>query len=328
MRRSIPICSALSGLIALLVITQHAVAQAYPSRPIGLIVPYPAGGPTDTVARIMAEHMHRSLGQPIVVDNLAGASGSIGVGRLSRATPDGYTFGAGTWGTHVMNGATLALQYDVVKDFEPIAQFTIEPTLIIAGRTIPAKDLGELIGWLKANPDRAVMSTLGPGGGQHFAGMFFQKLTGTSFRFVPYRGLGPAMQDLLAGRIDLMFGPASNFLPHVRTGAVRAYAVVAENRWAAASDIPTIVEAGLPGFNMPSWNAFFAPSGTPTNVISKLNAAVVAGLADPTIRSRLADLGQDVPQLGQQSPQALRELQRTEIAKWWPVIKAAALKMQ
>ena len=326
MRRSTTLCSALAGLIGLLGIAQDAVAQPFPSRPLGLIVPFPAGGPTDTVARIMVEHMHRSLGQPIVVENLAGASASIGVGRLSRATPDGYTFGVGTWGTHVLNGATLALQYDVVNDFEPIAQFTIEPALIVGGRTMPAKDLSELIRWLKANPDRAVMSTLGPGGAQHVAGMFFQKLTGTNFRFVPYRGLGPAMQDLIAGRIDLMYGPASTFLPHVREGVVRAYAVVGRNRWAAASDIPTVVEAGLPGFDMPSWNAFFAPRGTATNVIIKLNAAVTAGLADPTIRSRLTDLGQEIPQLGQQSPQALRELQSAEIAKWWPIIKETAIK--
>ncbi len=252
-----------------------------------------------------------------------GAAGSIAVGRVARAAPDGYTLSIGSWATHVLNGAIYALQYDVLNDFEPVSLITTQPVLIVAKKAMPANDLKELIGWLKANPDKATQGTAGAGSVLHVAGAFFQRETGTRFQFVPYRGAAPAIQDLLAGQIDLIFDLAANSLPQVRAGTIKAYAVTAKSRLAAASDIPTVDEAGLPGFYVSNWQAFWVPKGTPKEVIGRLNSAVVDALADPAVRQRLADLGQDFLPLEQQTPEALRALQKAEIEKWWPIIKAA-----
>jgi tripartite-type tricarboxylate transporter receptor subunit TctC len=303
-------------------------AQVYPSRAITMVVPYPAGGPTDVIARIMAERMRRALGQAVVIENVTGASGSIGVGRVGRAAPDGYTLSFGTWSTHVVNGAILALTYDVLAGFEPVARVVDSPMLIIAKKEFPANDLRELVAWLKENPDKASQGTPGIAGAAHLAGVFFQTKTATRFQFVPYRGVGPAMQDLIAGRIDLIFDLVANSLPHVRAGSVKAYAVLAKRRLGTAPEIPTVDDAGLPGLYVSSWQAIWVPKGTPKSVIGKLNAAVVEALEDPTVRKRLTDIAQEIPLRDEQTPEALGKLQKAEIEKWWPIIKAAGIKAE
>jgi tripartite-type tricarboxylate transporter receptor subunit TctC len=303
-----------------------ASAQVYPSRPITLIVPFPAGGPADTIGRIMAEGMRASLGRSVIVENIGGASGSIGTGRAARAAADGYTLSFGSWPTHVVNGAVYALPYDVLNDFEPVSLVATQPLLIIAKKAMPAKDLKELIAWLKANSDKATQGTAGAGGASHVAGVLFQRETGTRFQFVPYRGTG--MQDLMAGLIDMMIDLAANSLPQVRADTIKVYAVTATNRLAAAPDIPTVAEAGLPGLQMTSWTGLWVPKGTPKDVIAKLNAAVVDALANPAIRSQLANLGQEIFPREQQTPEALGAHHKAEIEKWWPIIKAANIKAE
>jgi tripartite-type tricarboxylate transporter receptor subunit TctC len=303
-----------------------ARADVYPSRTITLIVPFAAGGPTDVIARVMGERMGDALGQTVLIENVTGASGSIAGMKAARATPDGYTITIGHWGTHVLNGAIYDLQYDLLKDFEPVAMIANGPQLIIARPTLPATDLKQLIAWLKENPNKATAGTAGPGSGSHVAGVFFQKMTGTSFSFVPYRGAGPALNDLMAGHIDLMFDQASNSLAQVRGGTVKAFAVTAPARLASAPDIPTVDEAGLPGLYIAYWHGIWAPKNTPGDIIAKLNGAIVKALADPNLRQRFLDLGQDIPPLDQQTPAALRSHQQAEIAKWWPIVKAADIK--
>jgi tripartite-type tricarboxylate transporter receptor subunit TctC len=314
------------GAAALPAVSRIAWAQAYPMRPITIVVPYPAGGPTDTLARILAEHLRTSLGQPVIIENVSGAGGSIGVGRVARAAPDGYTVSIGHWGTHVLNGAVYQLQYDVVQDFEPVSLLADTPQWIVARKTLPAKDLRELIAWLKENPGKAMAGTVGVGGGTVIAGIYFQKSTGTSFPFVPYRGAAPLYQDMLAGHIDFNFGPAAGSLVHVRNGNLKSYAVMARTRWAAAPDIPTIDEAGVPGLYASYWHGLWVPKGTPKEPITRLNSAVQAALADATVRQRFADQGQDIPPREQQTPEALAAQQKAEIEKWWPIIKAANIK--
>jgi tripartite-type tricarboxylate transporter receptor subunit TctC len=303
-----------------------AVAQPYPSRPVTIVVPFAAGGPTDVIARTIAQHMRTSLGQSVVVENVAGANGNIGVNRVARAAPDGYTLSIGHWSTHVVNGAVYTLQHDVVKDFEPVALIATNSYLIVARNDLPVIDLKGLIAWLKANPDKASEGTAGAGSPQHVSGIFFQNITGTRFQFVPYRGAAPAMQDLLAGQIDLIIDDPTNSLPHVRGGKIKAFAVTARSRLAAAPDIPTVDEAGLPGFYFSRWHALWAPKGTPRDVIAKLNAALVAALADPAVHARLTDLGQEIYPRELQTPDALAAHHRAEIERWWPIIKAAGIK--
>jgi tripartite-type tricarboxylate transporter receptor subunit TctC len=301
----------------------QTTAQTYPARPITMICPFAAGGPTDRIARIVAEGMRPALGQPIVIEDVTGASGTIGVGRAVRAAPDGYTLSVGQWATHVLNGAVFTLPYDLLTDLEPVALLTSNPQLVVARKTLPADDLAGLITWLKANPGKASQGTAGAG--TRVSGAFFQSLSGTSFAFVPYRGSAPAMQDLISGQIDIMFDQISNSLAQARAGNIKAFAVTAKTRLALAPEIPTVDEAGLPGFHISLWNAIWAPKGTPKDIIAKLNAAVVQSLADPNVRRALTDLGQEIPPREQQSPEALAAYQKAEIQKWWPIIKAAGI---
>ena len=306
----------------------EAPAEVYPSRPIIMIVPSAAGGPTDALARILTERMSAFLGQPFVIENNGAAGGTIAVGRVARAEANGYTVGIGQYGNFVLNGAMYALKYDLLSDFEPVAVLASNPQLIVAKKGTSANDLRELIGWLKANPGKATQGTAGAGDPAHVSGIYFQKMTETLFRFVPYRGAAPAMQDLVAGHIDLMLDQSSNALPQVRSGSIKAYAVTAAARLPAAPDIPTVDEAGLPGFHVSVWHGLWVPKSTPEDIIVKLNAAVVDALANPALRSRLAELGQEIAPRDQQSPQSLRALQKSEAEKWWPIIRAAGIKAE
>jgi tripartite-type tricarboxylate transporter receptor subunit TctC len=315
-----------AGAATLPMASRLARAQAFPTRPITLVVSFPAGGPADAVARIVVERLRLALGQPVVIENVAGANGSIGTGRVARALPDGYTLSLGVWNSHVANGAAYTLQYNVVSDFEPVALLANYAQLIVGKKDIPADDLRGLIAWLKANPDKASQGHPGVGSQGHLGGIFFQKLTDTRFQHVPYRGLTFAMQDLVGGQIDLVFPDPARALPLVRAGRIKAFAVAARTRSAAAPEIPTVDEAGLPRFYVSNWVALFAPIGTPTEIIERLNEGTVVTLADPVTRQKLADIGFEIPPRNQQTPAALAAFQKAEIEKWWPVIKAANIK--
>jgi tripartite-type tricarboxylate transporter receptor subunit TctC len=313
---------------ALPVLAHKAAAQAYPSRPIAMVVPASAGGPTDAIGRVLAERMGAALGQTVLIDNVAGAGGSIGVGKVARATPDGYTLGIGQWSHYVLNGATYALQYDLLADFAPVAMIVTGPLLLVSRKDLPANDLKGLIAWLKANPDKATAGTGGVGSPPHISGIFFQKMTGTQFQFVPYRGTAPAMRDLLAGQIDIMIDQASNVLPQLRGGTIKAFAVTAKERLPSAPDVPTVDEAGLPGLYVSVWHGLWAPKGTPAEIIAKLNGAVVKSLGEQGTKEKLAALGQDIPPPDQLTPQALGAFQKAEIEKWWPIVKDAGIKAE
>jgi tripartite-type tricarboxylate transporter receptor subunit TctC len=308
--------------------TGMATAQGYPAHPITMIVPFAAGGPTDTLARILAQRMTAKLGQSIVIENVSGASGSIGVGRVARAAPDGYTLSIGNVSTHVFNGAIIPLSYDLLRDFEPIAMVASNPQLLLGKREIPANTLAELIAWIKARPGTVLIRTTGNGSSVHISGVYLAKTLGITATMVPYRGAAPALQALMAGQIDILFDQESNALPQVRAKTVKAYAVTAKNPSAAAPDIPTMDAAGLPGFYMAVWHGLWAPKGTPADAITRLNAAIVDALADSSVQARLAELGQEIPAPDQQSPQALGAFQKAEIEKWWPLIKAADIKAE
>ena len=302
-----------AGAAALPAASRVATAQAYPTRPISMVVPFPAGGPTDVIGRVLTERMRTSLGQPVIVENVAGAAGNLGVGRIARASPDGYTIVVGFVGTHVFNGAMYPLQYDVLKDFTPISLIANIPYVLVAKKDFPANDLKTLIAWLKANPNKASVATGGVGTPQHVSALLFQDITGTHFQFVPYRGAAPAMQDLVGGQVDVMFDSATNALPHVGADGIKAYATLTKSRLASALDIPTVDEAGLPGFYFSAWYALWAPKATPRSVISRLNSAVVQALADAKVRASLAGQGMEIYPPEQQTPEALGALQKAEI---------------
>jgi tripartite-type tricarboxylate transporter receptor subunit TctC len=287
-----------------------------------------AGGPSDAIARILVEGVRSSLGQPFIIESVVGAGGSIGTGRVARSAPDGYTLGIGNWGTHVANGAIYSLQFDLLKDFTPVAPLPIEPLMIAVKKAVPASNLRELIAWLKANPNKVSSGTSGVGGPSHVAGLLFEKETGTQFQLVPYRGAGPAMQDLVAGQVDMMIVASSMALPQMRNGNIKIFAIAAKARSPLSPDIPTVDEAGLPSFYVSVWSGLWAPKDTPREIIAKLNAAVRQALADPAVRKRYADLALELPPDDQQTPEALGALQKAEIEKWRPIIKAANIKAQ
>ena len=308
--------------------TASVRADDYPSRPITMIVPLAPGGSTDTLGRIMAQGMRPTLGEPVVVENTAGAAGTIGVTRAARSAPDGYTVLWGMWGTNVANGAIYPFDFDLLNDFEPVALVATQPFLIDTRKTMPAKDLKELVAWLKANADKATMGTSGVGSPSHVAGVLMEQLVGVKWQMISYRSAGLATQDLLAGITDIQLDTPAVSLTHVRSGDLKAYAVTAKERIAVAPDIPTTDEAGLPGFYFSFWHAMWAPKGTPKPIVVKLNAAIVAALEDPDTRKKLIDLAQVIYPREQQTPAALYAFQKAEVEKWWPIIKAADIKAQ
>jgi tripartite-type tricarboxylate transporter receptor subunit TctC len=311
------------GVLAL---SGAATAQTFPARPITAVVPFPAGGPLDVLARLMGERMRQALGQPLVIENVSGAGGTIGVGRVARSAPDGHTLSFGYLGTHVLNGAIFPLQYDLVTAFEPVATLPSIPLLIAARHSMPAKNLNELMAWLKTNAHKATVATPGVGSPSHVMGVYLQKIAGTPMQFIHYRGGGPALQDLLAGHADLLINQPSILLPHMRDGKIKVYAVLAKNRLAQAPEIPTSDQEGIPDFHMTVWHGLWAPKATPKDIIAKLNTATRETMADTTVSKRLTELGYEIPTPQQQTPAALGDLQRAEIERWWPIIKAAGIK--
>ncbi len=324
MRKLLVVMSALMVLSGI----ASAQAQTYPLRPVTLVVPYPPGGTSDLIARILSEPMKASLGQPIIIENVGGAGGTIGVGRVARAAPDGYTLGIGNVSTYVLNGAAYTLSYDLLKDFEPVALLTSNPLMIVAKNAAPASDLKSLVSWIKANRDQISVATVGAGSSAHIAGVYFENTIGVRFNFVPYRGGAPAVQDLVSGQVDLMFIQATDAVPHVRAGRIKGFAVTASKRMPSVPDVPTVDEAGLPGFYMIIWNGLWVPKGTPKTLTAKLNAAAIQALADPTVQQRLADLGQELPPPDRLTPDALAAQQKAEAEKWWPIIRAAHIKAE
>jgi tripartite-type tricarboxylate transporter receptor subunit TctC len=314
------------GLVLATVATSNATADDFPSRPIVIVVPAPAGGPGDIVARLLAESMRATLGQPVILENVAGANGTLGTARAARAAPDGYTLLLGNWNSQMAASAFYPVQYDVVKSFEPISLVTISRLWLVARADFPAKDATELIAWLKANPNRATGASVGTGSAAHVCGIHFQNMTGTRFRFVFYRGGAPAYQDLMGGHVDFMCAEASATLPLVRDGKIKAYGVMAKARWFAAPDVPTMQELGVPGLHIPWWQGLWAPKDTPQNVLGRLNDAVVKALDDPMVNRRLSDLGLEVAVNEQRTPDGVRSFLKTEIDTWWPIIKAANIK--
>jgi tripartite-type tricarboxylate transporter receptor subunit TctC len=314
-----------AGAVALPALSRPALSQAFPSRQITLVVPFPPGGSTDVAARIMAERMRPLLGQPVIIENVGGAGGSIAVGRVARAAPDGYTFDIGQWDTHV-GSIIYNLTYDLQKDFEPVGLVSVNPQLMVAKKALPADDLKGLVAWMKANPDR--ITFVNQNAAAQVSGILFEQATGQKVQFIPYRGAGPAMTDLISGQVDLLVVQGAVALPQVRAGTIKAIANLSPKRSASMPDIPTSDESGVPGLYMSGWFGFFAPKGTPKDIVAKLNGAMVQALADPATRARFADLGLDVASREQQTPDGLAAFQRAEIEKWWPIIKTANVKAE
>jgi tripartite-type tricarboxylate transporter receptor subunit TctC len=313
-------------VLAGLAVCSTAIGQSYPAKPITMVVPFSAGGPTDTLARILSERMRKALGQPILVDNTTGAGGSIGVAKVVRAPPDGHMVSIGHWGTHVVNGVYYTLPYHVLNDFEPVMMIASNPQVIISKAAVPASSLKELIAWINANQGKVLMGTGGVGGASHMAAIYFQNQIGAKFQYVPYRGGAPALQALFGGEIDLYVTQVSNIAAHLKGGRIKAYAVTAKARQAAAPEIPTVDEAGLPGLHTAVWHGIWLPKGTPRDVVMKLNVALGETLADSAVRQRFMELGQEIPPRDQQTPEALFAHHKAEIDKWWPIIRAAGLK--
>jgi tripartite-type tricarboxylate transporter receptor subunit TctC len=323
MRKSI-----LAALMVMLSFANVALADKFPSHPITIIVPFSAGGPSDAMMRILGERMKLTLGEAVLIENVTGAGGTLGVGRTVRSPPDGYTIGFGHLGTNVVSGAIYNLGYDLITDLEPVVLLPSNPMIIVSKNAVPARSLNELLAWLKARPTPATAGTAGAGSGSHIAALYFENVSGIKLQYVPYRGTAPAMNDLIAGQIDLIVDQTSNSINQVRAGTIRAYAITDSKRVESASDIPTTDEAGLSGFHMTLWSGLWAPKGTPKDIVAKLNAAAVDALNDPAVRKQLENLGLQMPPKDRLSPEALGAWQKAEIAKWWPMIKAANIKVE
>jgi tripartite-type tricarboxylate transporter receptor subunit TctC len=318
----------LGAVVALLVSAFAALAQTYPTHPITMMVGFPPGGPTDTLARLLADGMKNTLGQPVVVETVSGAAGTIAAGRVAHADPDGYTIGIGNWSSHVGSPAIYPLDYDVLKDLQPISLVAASPLLILGKEALPPKTAAELLAWVKSKPDPSTFGTVGTGSAAQLCGVYFQQKTGARLQYVPYRGAGPAIQDLIAGQIDLACLESSASLANVQAGKMKAFAVMGEQRWSKLPDTPTMIESGVTGLSISFWHGLWTTKGTPKNVVDRLDAAVVATLADPTIRERLESLGQVIFPREQQNPTALAAYHKAETDKWWPIIKAADIKTQ
>ena len=316
-----PLLMALAG-VAL------AQADTYPSKPITIIVPFPAGGPTDTVARIMGEHMSKVLGQPILIETVTGAGATIGVGRVVGAAPDGYTLSVGNWSSHVGSPGIYPVSWNPVNDLAPIVRLPVSSLMIVGKQTLPAKDAKELIAWLKAKPEPATAGSVGAGSGAHVCGLYFAEKTHTKLQFVFYRGGAPAMQDLLAGTIDTMCAEASQTLAHVNANKMKAFAVMGRTRYAGLPNVPTMEEVGVTGMDISFWHGLWAPKGTPKDVVDKLNDAAVKALSDPAVQKRAASLGMTIPAKADLTPKALHDFHKAEVDKWWPIIKTYGIKIQ
>lgn len=316
------------AIAALALVAAPVAAQNYPNKPIVVVVPFTPGGPTDALMRVLGERMRQSLGESLLVENVTGAAGTIGVARVVRAAPNGYTLSVGHWSTHVVNGAIYPLDFDLLKDLEPVALLTSYPMVLVSKNGVPAKDVKEFIAWARTNQDKISAGSVGVGSAAHIAGLYFQNLTGLQFQYVSYRGAAPALQEVMAGQIEFLFDHLSHSLPHVRAGKVRAYAVTAPARSPSAPDIPTFDEAGVPKLHVSIWYGLWAPRGTPKDIVERLNGAVREALADPAVRKRLSDLGQIIPPAAQQTPAGLAAHQKAEIDKWWPLVKAANIKVE
>ena len=316
-----------AGIAALPALSRVAAADTYPSRPITVVCPFAAGGATDILARVLSDPLGKALGQTIIVEDLVGAAGAIGVAKVVHAAPDGYTLSIGTLTTHVLIGGLYKLDFDLLGDLTPIAELAYEPLLICVKNALPVKNLKELIAWLKENPGKATVGIPGAGSTGNLAGISFQKATGTSFQFVPYRGDGPAVVDMMAGQIDMMIEPSSNFTAQVQAGTIRAIAVPAKTRLLSLPEVPTTDEAGLPGFYASIWFGLWAPKGTPSDILAKLNAAAVTALADAGVKDKLTKLGQQVAAPDLQAPAAFAAFEKAEADKWWPIIKEANIKV-
>jgi tripartite-type tricarboxylate transporter receptor subunit TctC len=322
MRRIIAIAFA-----AVLVTLENAAAQNYPSRPITLIAPFPAGGPTDTLARIMADRMKQTLGQTVIVEDVTGAGGTIGTARVAHAAPDGYTIGIGNWTSHIGSVAIYPQQFDLFKDLDPIALLTFAPLWIVGKNALPPKTANDLVAWLKSNASPTPFATVGAGSAAHLCGIYFEQKTGAHFQYVPYRGAAPIMQDLIGGQMDLSCLEASATLPNVQAGKFKAFAVMSEQRWSKSPNTPTMSESGAPGLSVAFWHGFWAPKGTPKDIIAKLDDAVRETLADPAVQEKLALLGQVLATREQQTPAGLAAFHRAEADKWWSIIKEAGIKL-
>jgi tripartite-type tricarboxylate transporter receptor subunit TctC len=318
----------LAALVVLPLIAAAASAETYPSHPVTMFVGFPPGGPTDALARILADGMKSALGQTVVVETVSGASGTIASGRVAHADPDGYTIGIGNWSSHVGSPAIFRLDYDVLNDLQPIALLASSPLWVLGKEAIPPKTAAELIAWVKSNTQAATFGTVGTGSAAQLCGIYFQQKTGARLQFVPYHGAGPAIQDIVAGHIDLSCLEASATLPAVEAGQAKAFAVLSEKRWPKSPDTPTMIESGVPGLSISFWHGLWTTKGTPKAVVARLDAAVKAALADPAVRQRLEALGQVIFPPEQQNPAALAAYHKAETEKWWPIIKDAGLKAE